>query len=195
MSSFRKSAAQITVIATLLASNTALQAQAMRLDALVGKDLWKQAPSIDEQRYHAKILGRIPSGFDAKPIPWHVWKTNHDRRTRYIILLGEPLVIVPGGSSACVKILDGAATKVGSWSFQTGWRLSLRDARIQYDADLGSHLLVLDTVRYVNGRNVAKEYFADGTLMALIEILALDHTRASMRPSFSNCSAVSAYVN
>jgi hypothetical protein len=77
-----------------------------------------------------------------------------------VVLLGEPLIIIPGGSSARVQLLDRSGKSIGAWSFQAGWRLDPVDASIGYSKALESNLIVLSTARVINGRDIAKEYFA-----------------------------------
>jgi len=67
---------------------------------------------------------------------------------------------VPGGSSACVLLFDAASKRINNWCFQTGWRITLDSASFEFSTDLGSDLIVLHMARFINGRNVAKEYFA-----------------------------------
>jgi hypothetical protein len=108
-----------------------------------------------------ELVDKVPEGsIIMEPVPWHIWKRTHDGQTRYIVLLGKPLVIIPDGSSACVQLFDATANKINTWSFQTGWRISLYDASIEYSTDLASDLILLQAAPVINGRNVAKEYFA-----------------------------------
>jgi hypothetical protein len=134
-------------------------AQTTRLDPFVGRDLWKQDSS-DERLRLEQIVGRVPKGHMTEPVPWHVWKTIEDGQKRYIVLLGESLMMIPGGSSACVQLFDATANKINSWSFQVGWRADLYDAAIEYSKDFASELLTLQTAPVINGRNITKEYFA-----------------------------------
>jgi hypothetical protein len=107
-----------------------------------------------------RVVGKVPKGEIFEPIPWHVWKTSRNGVARYVVLLGEPEIIVPGGSSACVLLFDGASKRINSWCFQTGYRITLDSASFEFSSDLGSDVIVLHMVRFINGRNVAREYFA-----------------------------------
>ncbi len=109
-----------------------------------------------------RAVGEVPKGVITEPAPWHIWKTSRDGLSRYVVLLGEPEVLVPGGSSACVLLFDGASKRLRSWCFQTGWRIDLDRASLEFRTDLASDVIVLHMVRFINGRNVAKEYFAVG---------------------------------
>ena len=137
-----------------------VDAQSKQLDTLVGRDLWKDRLPEGTQSRLNLIVGKVPKGVMMEPSPWHVWKTNRNGVIRFVVLLGEPEMIVPGGSSACVLLLDGGLHRINSWCFQTGWRITLDSASFDFSNDLGSHIIVLHMTRFINGRNVAKEYFA-----------------------------------
>ncbi len=135
-------------------------AQRTQLDPLVGRDLWKnQLPDRTQSRL-GLIVGKVPKGVMTEPSPWHIWKTNRNGVIRYVFLLGEEEITVPGGSSACVLLLDSGLHHINNWCFQTGWRITLDSASFDFSNDLGSDIIVLHMTRFINGRNVAKEYFA-----------------------------------
>lgn len=148
------------ICAGILCLLTSAHAQVTRLDPFIGRDLWKQRLAKREQRSLERMVGRIPKGFMFEPVPWHVWKTTRTVEARLVLLLGESLVMIPGGSSACVQIFDSEEHRIGSWSFQAGWRVRLYDASLEYSSNLASDLIVLHTSPEINGRNIAKEYFA-----------------------------------
>jgi hypothetical protein len=137
-----------------------VHAQTTRLDPFVGRDLWKRRLSYDERLALEVVVGKVPKGQMTVPAPWHVWTVTDDGQTRYIVLLGESLMLIPGGSSACVQLFDATANRINSWSFQLGWRADLYDASIKYSKDLASELLTFHTAPVINGRNITKEYFA-----------------------------------
>lgn len=154
-----------------LGGGSSAAGQGTELDALVGRDLWKDRLPQETQSRLDLIVGKVPKGVMMEPTPWHIWKTNRDGVVRFVVLLGEPEILVPGGSSACVLLLDGGSHRINSWSFQTGWRITLNNASFDFSADLGSDMIVLHMSRYVNGRNVAKEYFAlSGDRLRLVRL-------------------------
>jgi hypothetical protein len=61
-----------------------------------------------------------------------------------------------------VELFDNSAKRINSWSFQTGWRNMLEGTSFEYSKDLASDLIVLHTSPVINGRNIAKQYFAIG---------------------------------
>jgi hypothetical protein len=139
---------------------SAIQAQTTELDPFVEKDLWKDHLSKGDQARLHEIIGDVPKGYIMPPEPWHVWKTDRNGQTRYIVLLGEAEIIIPGGSTARIQLFDSAAKRINSWSFQTGWRITLDRASFEFSKDLDSDLIVLYTTPFINGRDVAKEIFA-----------------------------------
>jgi hypothetical protein len=124
--------------------------------------MWTEKPAQADLAQLERLIGNMPKGFLVEPSPWHVWKTDRSGETRYIVLLGENLLIIPGGSSAAIQLFDSTAKIIRSWSFQTGWRIGLSDASLERSAELDGDLLVIRTYRVINGRDVAKEIFAIG---------------------------------
>jgi len=146
-------------------------AQSTQLDPLVGRDLWKDRLPKGTQSRLDLIVGKVPKGVMMQPSAWRVWKTNRNGLIRFVILLGEPEMTVPGGSSACVLLLDGGLHRINSWCFQTGWRITLDSASFDFSNDLGSDIIALHMTRFINGRNVAKEYFAlSGDLLRFVRM-------------------------
>jgi hypothetical protein len=160
-----RSLAQYNVIALFALVGAAggaftANAQNTQLDPLVGRDLWKDRLPEGTQSRLDLIVGKVPKGVMMEPAPWHVWKTNRNGVIRFVVLLGAPEVIVPGGSSACVVLLDGGLHRINNWCFQTGWRIDPDSALFDFSSDLASDVIVLNMIRFINGRNVAREYFA-----------------------------------
>jgi len=136
-----------------------VDAQGTVLDAFVGKDLWKNRPSEKDQMRLERFLGKVAKGYWMEPAPWHVWKTITNAQVRYIVLLGEPEIMIPGGSSASVQLFDVTGRRIGNWCFQTGWRMDLRSASFEFSSNLGNSAIILGLARFINGRNIAKEIF------------------------------------
>ena len=156
----RDNAVALCAFVAALGGAVCVHAQSTQLDALVGRDLWKDPLPDGTQSRLALIVGKFPKGVITEPTPWHVWKINRNGVFRFVVLLGEPELIIPGGSSACVLLLDRGLHRINSWCFQTGWRITLDSASFDFSADLGSDMIVLHMTRFINGGNVAKEYFS-----------------------------------
>ena len=148
---------QVLTVGTLCIS--AAHAQTAELDGFVGRDFWKQRPSENELLHLDQLVGGA-TGSIREAALWHIWKTSRNAQVRYVLLWGGQLIRIPGGTSASVQLFDAATKRIDTWSFQTGWRMILIDAAIEYSGDLGADLISLRTGPVIGGQNVAKEYFA-----------------------------------
>lgn len=156
----RAAAVRLTLALIGFCPAIVIQAQTNPLDRFVGKDLWKRRLSRRDQLQLDEIAGAVSAGDIEELAPWRVWKTRSNGIVRYIILLGKPETIIPGGSSACVQLFNPSVKRIRSWCFQTGYRGTPDSASFEYSPDLASDLIVLHMVRFINGRDIAKEYFA-----------------------------------
>jgi hypothetical protein len=145
----------LSILGALILATT-LHAQNTRLDSFVGKDLRND---LSAQKKLTDILGTAESGDIGDTAPWYVWKTNQNGRTRYAVLLVRPEWIIPGGSTACIVLFGPTTRRIASWCFQTGWRMTPANASLESPAEVGSDLVVINMTRFINGRDVAKEYF------------------------------------
>jgi hypothetical protein len=145
----------LSILAELILAAT-VHAQNTRLESFVGKDLRND---LNAQKKLMGILGTSESGDSGDTAPWYVWKTNQNGRTRYAVLLVQPEFIIPGGSTACIVLFGPTARRIASWCFQTGWRMTPANASLESPTEVGSDLIVIDMTRFINGRDVTKEYF------------------------------------
>ncbi len=148
------------VAASAVAGALLLSAQTTELDPYVGRDLWSAKLSLADNERLARIIGPVPRGFMLSPWPWHIWKPRPTGVSRFVVVLGETEQIVPGGSSACVYLLDAGLQYIGSWCFQAGWRMGFRRVSFEYSQALDSELLIFEMFPYVNGRDIRKEVFS-----------------------------------
>jgi hypothetical protein len=151
-----------TAIAGLFFFLPSARAQTSELDRFVGVDFWN--PRLPEKElmrlYDLSGIDPLEMCVETMLDPWHMWKTGVSGSTRYIFLLGGPMLIIPGRSSACIRLFDSSAKLLGSWTFQTGWRIQLVSATSEYSKVLSGNVIVLHMAPVINGRNVAKEFFA-----------------------------------
>jgi hypothetical protein len=133
-----------------------VHAQTAKLDRFVGKDLWNDPR---EQRRLENLIGTAPQAELLGPIPWNVWKTHRNGQTRYIVLSVKSEMTVPGRSTACVLLFGASAKRIASWCFPTGSRMTPASASIALSNDAGSDLIVIGLEQFINGRDVAREYF------------------------------------
>ncbi|NJK90694.1 MAG: hypothetical protein HC904_01985 [Blastochloris sp.] len=108
-----------------------------------------------------KFLTKATDGsfLDPLPVPWHVWKLDTPE-TRYVVFSGQTIVIIPGYSSASILLVSESGEEIGSWKFLTGWRINIQSASTSYDHKLEAQIITVSTARAINGRDVAKQYFA-----------------------------------
>lgn len=137
-----------------------IDAQTDVLEQLLGKDLWKHLPTLAQEAEIERLAGSVQKGFFMEPSSWYIWKTNRGGRTRYVMLLGESLAIIPGGTSACIQLFDATRTLIRSRCFQTGWRNQLTSASLEYSEELNADLVVIRTTPVINGRDIRNEYFS-----------------------------------
>jgi hypothetical protein len=149
-----------SIASVILSMATAARAQTPELDHFLARDFWKQRLSENELMRLYELTKNDSMTHPLGPQPWHLWKTNGAHPARYIFLLGAPLFMIPGGSSASVQLFDATENSIATWSFQTGWRINLVNASLEYSSKLSGQLMVLRTQPAVNARNIAKEYFA-----------------------------------
>jgi hypothetical protein len=139
-----------------LGLTVAVHGQTTKLDGFVGKDLRE---NLHDQQSVERIIGKAPSDGIFGTAVWHVWKARRNGRTRYIVLLVQEEAVIPGGSTACVVLSGASAKKIASWCFPTGWRMTPRNASIDFTNETASELIVIDMSQFVNGSDVAREYF------------------------------------
>lgn len=93
--------------------------------------------------------------------PWHVWKLDTPQKeTRYVVFCGQHIVTIPGESSGAVYLLSDKGKTLGQWHFSTGWRIDIEAAALSFDEKLQAHIITISTRAVINGRGVAKQYFA-----------------------------------
>ncbi len=147
----------IFLCAVLWASS--IWAQTNDLERFVGKKLGRLSKK-DTARLQ-QIVGPLPKPAGRlQPYPWHVWKVTRGGTMRYVLLAVSSEVIVPGGSSACVQIFDSVGIRLNTWCFQTGNRMTPEAAAFEYSYSLHSDVIVLNMTRFINGYDIAKEFFA-----------------------------------
>lgn len=78
----------------------------------------------------------------------------------YVLVEESPLITIPGNSGLSVHVftLDGSLLK--SSVFLTGWRIGLTDIRISYLSQIGRSGLDVSSEPSVNGRDIAKQFYA-----------------------------------
>src|SRR5881394_2958000 len=94
-------------------------------------------------------------------VPWKSWKIEGDPERR-VALSVFSLGIIPSGSSARIELSDSTGKRIDDAAFQTGWRGDPNEATYDFSQELAEPVVVIHMQRYINGRDIRKEYFAVG---------------------------------
>lgn len=81
-------------------------------------------------------------------------------QTRYALIEESPLVMIPGNSGLRVHVFTHDGSLVRSSVFQTGWRIFITDIRVAYLEQIGRKAIEVRSAPAINGRNVAKQFYA-----------------------------------
>jgi hypothetical protein len=134
-------------------------AQISTLKRFVGKDL--RALSDKERAPLAQLLsGKDNHDSFFGRSPWYVWAIGKPKSARFVAFEGQPTRIWPGADAARIHLFDPSGKKLGQWHFSTGWRISMHSAAISYSEDFSAHIVSVVTTPHINGRDVAKQFFA-----------------------------------
>jgi hypothetical protein len=78
----------------------------------------------------------------------------------YALVEESPLVTIPGQSGIRIHLFNSEGKLLSSAAFSTGWRISLADMKLTYVPEIGREVLVVNSKPEINGRDVAKQYYA-----------------------------------
>ena len=93
--------------------------------------------------------------------PYYIWKVYAQKNTlRYVIVDAEQLQRIPGASRACISLFDEAGILVGSSEFSTGWRIDIKGMVKMQDSIIGVPVIIISTRPFINGRDIARQYYA-----------------------------------
>ena len=156
-------------------------AAATGLDPFVGRFLGRKHLASGERSALSEVIGTPLKEFPFGPDPWYVWRANRQDVASYIVLLVKEEFDVPGSSSACVLLFDGKARRISDSCFRTGYRLSPNNASLQFSQLLARDVVVFQTTRFINGANIAKEYFA--IIGDQVRLIRLEDDKGSPAPN------------
>jgi len=103
--------------------------------------------------------GTNQGGFPEAAVDVWTFKTPKSE-TRYAVFYAPTHYEVPGSSSASIFLLSPAGNEIGRWSFPIGWRSRMNSASTSFDESLKAQIVTVETAPLINGRDVAKQYFA-----------------------------------
>jgi hypothetical protein len=102
----------------------------------------------------------IRTGF-ARRESWYLWRvSNGQGRDRLVLFQGEPLWHIPGGSFAHVFVFDTKGRPLTVCDIQTGWRITIKDARWLEGKGHGFPCLLVCSSRDFTGADIASQYYA-----------------------------------
>jgi hypothetical protein len=105
--------------------------------------------------------------------PYYIWRVYVQKKTfRFVIADGEQLQRIPGASRACMTLFDETGKLIGSDEFSTGWRIDIKGMVKMQDSIIGVPVIVILTRPCMNGRDIARQYYAlynDSTVLVRLE--------------------------
>jgi hypothetical protein len=81
-------------------------------------------------------------------------------QTRYTLIEESPLLMIPGNSGLSVHVFAQDGSLIRSSAFQTGWRITVTDIRVVYLPQIRRLALEVKSAPAINGRDVAKQFYA-----------------------------------
>jgi hypothetical protein len=81
-------------------------------------------------------------------------------QTRYALIEESPLLTIPGNSGLSIHVFTQDGSLIRSSVFQTGWRIVVTDIRVVYLAQISRKALEVRSEPVINGRDVAKQFYA-----------------------------------
>jgi hypothetical protein len=78
----------------------------------------------------------------------------------YLLIEELPLLTIPGNCGLRIYLFDLNGKQLKKLSFDSGWRISLTDINIRYSNKIGRELIEVGSEPVINGRDVAKQYYA-----------------------------------
>ena len=113
------------------------------------------------------------------PQPWYLWQQKlPGGRLRYILFEGQPIFMIPGTSSATVRLLDVEGVEVGHSSFSTGWRINLDSASLRQEPALGVQVIEVRTQPVINGADIVCQIY--GILEDRVALLRLEDSKGNV---------------
>lgn len=92
---------------------------------------------------------------------WYLWRVaNEHDRARLVLFQGQPLWCIPGSSSARIFVFDVEGKLLTESEFETGYRITIEDARWLEDSAHGFPCLLVCSGASINGRDITSQYYA-----------------------------------
>lgn len=87
-------------------------------------------------------------------------KISNTHGNSYYALIGisNPMMI-PGNCGLRIQLFNLQGKHLKSISFNSGWRMDVNDVKVEFIPELNREVIVAQTSRVINGRDVAKQYY------------------------------------
>lgn len=86
--------------------------------------------------------------------------SNSKREINYVYILELPMVVIPGNSSLRVFVFNTDGKLLNNLAFPAGYRIELKDIKVVFKLEIGREVIEVESEPVINGRNVAKQYYA-----------------------------------
>jgi hypothetical protein len=201
----RKRIVLLTVLAVVLAGLFVVWISRPTLDEFVGRDLrkldeepqpaWKEllgkivpAKYINPKaRLHRWLDSFLPEKQTSTQIvfvyrPWHLWRYKEDSEPRFVLLLVQPLVMVPGASRAAIHLLSSTGKHLGGSDFSTGGRRDVMDVSFRFEPLVNDRIIEIQTSWF--GRRPADTRLIYGILENRVALIRVEDKDGKVKPNF-----------
>jgi acylphosphatase len=123
------------------------------------KDL-RNLDSQDKDNLQTAIFTLIGKTTDTEFLRLISKVTNEQGRENYLLIGESPLFSIPGNSGLWIKIFNSEGKLINSLSFDTGWRIELKDIKVKYSKAIQRKVIEVGSEPVINGRDVTKQFYA-----------------------------------
>ncbi|MBX7174266.1 MAG: hypothetical protein K1X72_25050 [Pyrinomonadaceae bacterium] len=107
--------------------------------------------------------------------------SNAQNKTYYALIGMIHLLGVPGSCSLQIQLFDLQGKLIKSISFQSGYRIDLSSVKVEFIPELDRNVIVVESYRFENGRDIAKQYY--GLVNEDILLIRLENSEGKLIPN------------
>ena len=85
---------------------------------------------------------------------------NAQGQVSYALIEESPLLTIPGECGIRVHVFSLEGKLLNTSAFSSGWRITLTEMQLKYMPEIGREALEVSSKPVINGRDVAKQYYA-----------------------------------
>lgn len=86
--------------------------------------------------------------------------SNAQGQINYALVEESPLLTIPGECGIRVHIFSLEGKLLNSSAFSSGWRITLTEMKLKFMPEIGREVLEVSSEPVINGRDIAKQYYA-----------------------------------